>query len=84
MNPRTNITAFNVFDNIQSQNDVENAKDDTELQSFNHPSTSNEKYISENSAATPILQANNSCYIPISNSAQEVIINFKCSIYLIF
>jgi len=84
MNPHTNITAFNVFDNIQSQNYVENAKDYTELQNFNQPSTSNEKYISENSAATAILQGNNNC-LPISNAdAQEVIINFKCSIYLIF
>jgi len=63
---------------------VENNKKYMELQNYNQPSTSNEKYISENSASTAILQTNNN-YIPIYNAdAQEVIINFKCSIYLIF
>jgi len=61
-----------------------NNKKYTELKNYSQPSTSNEKYISENSAATAILQGKNN-YIPISNAdAQEVIINFKCSIYLIF
>jgi len=49
-----------------------NAKEYTELQNFNQPSTSNEHFISQNSGASAILQANNS-FIPKSiTDVQEV------------
>ena len=80
MNPLKH-TAFNLFDNFESQINVDYSKEYTELQDYNQPSTSS---VATATTQDMTSQANNSYISEFNNDAQEVIINFKFSLYLIF